>query len=404
MRNYIRQILKNDCGYACLKMYLSYLFKDSSFLYLPQRLKDNPYNLFELITISMRSGVSLKAYFFDNKELLLSKIKIPFLASICINKSRHMVFIRKIFFGILCIFDPKDGIKFMKFSKFKKYWDGNVLVFDSFLSNIKVKKVKNIDGNKIIYGLSILSELVSNIFLIIGISFLNLENFTYLTIIGGIFFFIFTLLSKILINKNANIINNKIIKLLKNSRGVENKYEFLKAFIKYKYSSSNSYILMFSSILSLIIMTIIISLNMFINLYFIFLIVFAYFALKIIFHPFTKKIQNEIDLIEIKIRDFTLNIDQLVALLDNLQTKTNNLFYVLLIKKYFFYILLLILVIGLCYISNNFTINFGFFYLMVYLIIHNLVKKIDDSKTKIANEKLEKCKILSLINSKLDKF
>ena len=71
MKYYIKQILKNDCGFACLKMYLSYLYKDTSYLFLAQTLVDKEYSLYDIINIAKYNGVGLKAYSFDDKNFFL---------------------------------------------------------------------------------------------------------------------------------------------------------------------------------------------------------------------------------------------------------------------------------------------------------------------------------------------
>lgn len=398
MKYYIKQILKNDCGFACLKMYLSYLYKDTSYLYLAQTLVDKEYSLYDIINIAKYNGVELKAYSFDDKNLLLQKIKKPFLAIIKVDNKKHMVFIRKVFLNFLIIFDPDKGVYVLSKNKFLKIWDSNILVFDKFKNSCIKHSKMDISGSKTCYFFSVFFELISSSFLVAGISLLNYEKYFYLVISFGILFLLFAGLSKIIINRNSKFINNKILNVVKEKSEIKANKEFVELLTKYKYGGLNYYVNLFSSVLSLVLISIIISLNVFINLYFVFLTVIIYFVLKISFYPLIKKIENQISKIENKFTGKPKN-DNLSLTLCDLQKKSDTLFKVLIIKKYIFYVCLFILVIGVCIVNNTFTLNFGFFYLIVYSIIFNLVEKIDNFKSKIKNEKEIKCKLVSLIKS-----
>ena len=398
MKYYIKQILKNDCGFACLKMYLSYLYKDTSYLFLAQTLVDKEYSLYDIINIAKYNGVGLKAYSFDDKNLLLEKIKRPFLAIIKVDNKKHMVFIRKVFLNFLVIFDPDRGVYVLSKNKFLKIWDTNILVFDKFKNSCIKHSRMNISGSKTCYFFSIFFELISSSFLVVGISLLNYERYFHLVILFGILFLLFAGLSKIIINHNSKYINNKILNIIKEKSEIKVSKEFIELLTKYKYGGLNYYVSLFSSVLSLILISVIISLNVFINLYFVFLTVIIYFVLKISFYPLIKKIENQINKIENTFTGKSEN-NVLSFALSDLQKKSDMLFKVLIIKKYIFYVSLFILVIGVCFLNNTFTLNFGFFYLIVYSIVFNLVEKIDTFKSKIKSEKEIKCKLVSLIKS-----
>ena len=62
MENKCLQIVDGDCGFACLKMMLSYYHKDKNYLYLPQDLNKNNYSFLEIIDIAKKYNLFLKGY------------------------------------------------------------------------------------------------------------------------------------------------------------------------------------------------------------------------------------------------------------------------------------------------------------------------------------------------------
>lgn len=73
--HYVKQLTKDDCGFASLKNLLANLFKDSSYLNLKQDENHGPYSYKEITEIAINEGVILKGLRFDKIEELSQFVK-----------------------------------------------------------------------------------------------------------------------------------------------------------------------------------------------------------------------------------------------------------------------------------------------------------------------------------------
>lgn len=128
MKDFVYQINSNECGYASLKMLLTLVLKDSSYLFLPHAEdKNHQYDLLELKEIAKANGVLLSGYIINNEYDLL-KLKTPFIfIKTLANGNKHAVVVKKLYKSFAIIYDPAIGKKTVRAKKYFAF-TGNVEV------------------------------------------------------------------------------------------------------------------------------------------------------------------------------------------------------------------------------------------------------------------------------------
>ena len=130
---YIPQILKDDCGFACLKMVLAYMNKDKNYLYLPQDESHGFYSYSDLKELGYEKGINFTGFEAANKEELVSCSTFPLILSIELkNGAKHAVVVTKVKWKKVYYLDPRSGSTSMPLNKFVNIWDGTGLMIESF--------------------------------------------------------------------------------------------------------------------------------------------------------------------------------------------------------------------------------------------------------------------------------
>ncbi len=130
---YIPQILKDDCGFACLKMVLANINKDKNYLFLPQDESHGPYSYSDLINIGKENCINFTAFEATKKEELSNCSSFPLILSITgKNGAKHAVVVTKIKWKKVYYLDPRKGSGNISLTKFINSWDGTGLMVESF--------------------------------------------------------------------------------------------------------------------------------------------------------------------------------------------------------------------------------------------------------------------------------
>ena len=178
---YISQILSNDCGFACLKTLLANLFKKEDYLYIPQDEEHGPYNYLELIGIAKKYGVTLKGVQMedDNQEKLPPS---PFLASLIVDESLHMVYVHKIGRRRVKFYDPAQGFRNVSLKAFLSIWDKTALVVESFKEKDELlnRFIECSTKERIILYLF---EIISLVSLFVGVMLIEKNTHIYIPVI-----------------------------------------------------------------------------------------------------------------------------------------------------------------------------------------------------------------------------
>lgn len=130
---YIPQILKDDCGFACLKMVLATINKDKNYLYLPQDENHGYYSYSDLVELGYEQGINFTAFEANNKEELVTCSSFPLILTIELkNGAKHAVVVTKVKWKKVYYLDPRSGSGSMPLKKFVDIWDGTGLMAESF--------------------------------------------------------------------------------------------------------------------------------------------------------------------------------------------------------------------------------------------------------------------------------
>lgn len=140
MKNFIKQKRKGDCGLTCLKILLSNIYNDTSYL----RLDDDNLDycsFFDLVKYASNYGVKLKGVECQNILLL----KLPFIAQIKHFDTTHFVLVIRIKRGKVEVFDPSIKKLKYKLSQFQLLFTGNALLVDDYDES----KIRRSESNKL---------------------------------------------------------------------------------------------------------------------------------------------------------------------------------------------------------------------------------------------------------------
>ena len=180
---FIHQILKDDCGFACVKMILATLNKDKNYLYIPQDESHGGYSLNDLVEIGQSYGVSFEAFRATNKNEVHKCSFFPFIAILGLkNGAKHAVCVTKIKWGRVHYVDPRYGKVNVSVTKFLVDWDGTGVRIESFQKRKCPTRCPNPIslGKKIILGII---QLISGVLAVLGVYFVKEGTPIYLPMI-----------------------------------------------------------------------------------------------------------------------------------------------------------------------------------------------------------------------------
>jgi len=180
---YIRQIQKDDCGFACLKMVLATVNKDKNYLFLPQKESHGMYSYEELLNIGKEYGVNFTAFRALEKESLGKDTRFPLIATICLkNGAKHAIVVTRVKFKRVYYTDPRMGKTSISFKKFMEIWDGTGLVIES-MEKMKcpIQSINPIKNSAKI-GLGII-QLISGACAVLGVYFIRDTTPIYIPVI-----------------------------------------------------------------------------------------------------------------------------------------------------------------------------------------------------------------------------
>lgn len=180
---YIRQIQKDDCGLACLKMVLASINKDKNYLFLPQKENHGMYSYDDLMNIGKEYGINFTPFKATEKESVDNCSNFPLIATITLkNGAKHAIVIRKIKFSRVFYTDPRLGKTSLSLKKFLEIWDGTGLMIESFeKTKCPIQPLNPIKtGAKI--GLGII-QLLSGASAVVGVYFIRETTPIYIPVI-----------------------------------------------------------------------------------------------------------------------------------------------------------------------------------------------------------------------------
>ena len=391
MSYYIEQIGENDCGIASLKMLLAILYKNKDFLYYPQKERNISYNYKELMQIASKEGVNLGvSKVVDKNDIFTYKTKNPFLISIKVENSLHLVLVKKIKRNKLLIYDPKNGIYWLKKEELINIWNGDIIEANEIRgSTFKANKI-NVYPKSFMF-LTMIFEMLSFLALFMAMFFVDKDFSFLIPLILFAVYIIFEFIYQKIIVLALKYFDNTI--LYRNYLDNRNNFkEYYLEMNNYKTLIISTPINFIASLMLIIFGLIILGMNNYLNV----IILIIVFAIQIGFRLFDKKYLNRKRSNLKNIEKNLFNNKQLTEQefkenISNLNDGTYNFVTYVNFKKYF----LVFITIALCLIYLGITgfvsLNFLLFHFFTYIFLQDQFDKILDLQKGFEKIKTYKC-------------
>ncbi len=362
-----------DCGYACLKMCLSYAYKDSKYLNLERNYTKNSYSFTDLKKIASKYDMELKGVEFSKKEELFRHTNA--IIQLNDNNISHFVLFVKTYKNYVIVNDPNFGQIKLEKNEFLTLFTGYALIIERCCKKKIDVKRRLLNKNYIIIYLTFLILDFGLIYLFSYISSNSENKSIWLTLTVAILI-CFSCFSKgyILLGQNKYYDKevNEILEvaLKKNIKLSSNEMTLILTLkgkiIHYVYGTLNDlFVLIFIS-------SILIS-NGLIHIFIILGIIISTYALKrmLLLDDTTKK--YELTKLENRFINFDTSFN-LVSIYKKLNQVGNRYIIEEGIQSYLYYLLIAIVVIVMNYISDINSFVYVSLFIGYYLIFMDRFK------------------------------
>lgn len=337
MNYYIPQITETDCGFACLKMLIATRYESQDALFIKQDENKGVYSFQDLKELGSEYGIELFGVSVENKNNIRS-LKFPFIALIKKkNGAAHYVFVKKIKLGDIYYSDPDEGDCFTSVKKFIGIWTGKALIEENF-SKKEVEMVDVLKARKTLDIFSIILQIVSASFLLLGIYFINYTK-AYIPMVFLSLFVVSEIIFRFyLINQMEKLDDD----ILENVKVDDEQYPlFLERYESYKKELMANKMNVVFSIIVIVSTSIMLLFNHFANTLLIVVPLFLAIIDVMVFNPFVKDKQNEISRDEKDLSRENNDIE-FGLVMNRIHAKSYRLTRYMLIKKYLFIFLILV--------------------------------------------------------------
>ena len=176
MKYYCLQLTKDDCGFAVVKMMLSFFHHDKNYLFMEQDLLQSNYSFLDLKNIARDNNLELRGY--EVQELEQVQI-FPLIGLIKLNGNAHYILIEKVTKKHIYFFDPLEGKQKIEKEDFYRIFTGFILIKDQ-VTKTNCKKYIKLFSYKYSYISLIFNTL--QVFLLFLASFIIEDHFKILFI------------------------------------------------------------------------------------------------------------------------------------------------------------------------------------------------------------------------------
>ena len=188
--NYLTyQANDHDCGFVSLKMLLATLSKNKSYLYLEKGEKKKGHTFADLIKIADEHGLTLKAYSDEEDKDLSFLLRGPALLLLDdhLTYNNHLVMVRRLKHGKVYFNDPNVGEVVMKEEEFLEKFTGKFLQVESCqIKPFQAKETKLVGFSNLIP--SIIFQILSMVFLLVGLYFVQKDEYVFIPLVFLILF------------------------------------------------------------------------------------------------------------------------------------------------------------------------------------------------------------------------
>ena len=359
---FIPQMDQTDCGFACLKMLVATLYEDERALYIKQDEGHGPYAFKQIQDKGKVFGVELKGIAIEDKKEI-KNIRFPFIALLKKkNEVFHYVLVTKVKYGLVYFCDPSEGESILSIKSFSSLWTSNALIIDDFEKKEDVEFIKydiRKNDEKVLINVF---QVLSAIFLIIGIYFVNDK----VKIVVPLLFLLLSLVSeivlRILLIKQIKKMDDEFLTGI----NLEKKryFDFYERFEDYKKKAISSKMSVVFSFIAIIFIAIVTLLN---NIYNAFLILVP-LLLAIINSKFVEvAIREKDEVLSIEEREIYAikNVDIFKEHIGKLHVRGYKIAKMLLINK----CINIVLIVGVALLTTALNKTFSLPFLIFYSVI-----------------------------------
>ncbi len=393
---YIPQILKDDCGFACLKMVLATINNDKNYLFLPQDEEHGFYSYSDLMDIGKDNGVNFTAFEANKKEEVVNCSSFPLIVTLELkNGAKHAVVVTKIKWKKVYYIDPRKGSTSLSLKKFIDIWDGTGLMIENYeKQKCPIKPIVPI--KKTYSVLMEIMQLLAAGLAAVGIYFIKDDTSIYVPAI----FLSLAIVSELIMKAMNYKAMKKLDQFFFSDSHVPLKgyREYLTRFENYKRLSLSSPINLLLLFVILVGLSAVVLLNDIRNAMLVLApIVIALFE-AIVISPTLKSKKNEIEELEDGL-DGAENSEDLQSKVRNLHAKAYSFSYIKLACQYLYaglIILVALLTMHLCGISS---FPYIIFYACISMAILKTLQDLLSFNDKIEEFNIVKVKITNSVNS-----
>lgn len=389
MKYFIPQINEHDCGYASLKILLSLIYKNKSYLLLNNsKAIKGPLTYKQIQDLAFNHRVRLTGIKFINKAHFNNFKNLPIIASIKNpNGSLHAVVVKQIGRFFVKIIDPAKGVYRLSKKKFYSLWDSTCLYVEKLLKDPDEFKIEQPGLFK--YNLiSLMIQIFSNASMLFSIFFIN--NNIHIGLPIGLFtlFALLEITNMYILFKKMNCIDNFYSKRI----DLENNcpIDYYKCLEDYKKSFLSNQKNVFISAILITVLSILTLINNPLN----FLLIATPLSLTcfdyLLFNNRSQNMLYEIVSMERKLEK-KQDMQNSIKMIEKIHKKGYYFSKFMIYKKYIYYfILILMSFITMTLTVNELNLVHIVFYLSIEIILFEQYHKI----VKAQNDRYENLKRL----------
>ncbi len=366
MKYFIPQIDQTDCGFACLKMLIAHLYEDERALFIKQDENHGPYNMSQIKEKGEEYGISLQGVEITDKKSI-KEMRFPFIAVLKKkNDLYHYVLVTKVKWGYVYYSDPREGESSASMKNFFSLWVGNALIVEDF-EKVEIDFKGDLTKTAKKSVLTIIFQVLSAIFLGIGIYFIDEETKIYIPLLFLALALISEILLRVLLVRRMEKMDDEFVLGLDADR--KKLYQLYERYEDYKKKSISSKMNFVFAFIVIIFITFITLLN---NIYNAFVVLLPLF-ISIIDVKFVEgDLKEKDEVISLEEREIIgmKNIDNFKKQIEKIHLRGYKMARLMLVKKYIYAGLIAIVALLTTVFNETFSLPYVIFYFAIgYMLL-----------------------------------
>ena len=394
---FIPQIMETDCGFACLKIMLAIVKKDTKYLYIKQDESKKSFNYQELSNLAASYGMNVCGMATENKNDIRTVVNFPFIASIKeFANTYHAVVVRKVTRHRVKVIDPAKGYRSIPLKKFINMWDGSCMMIEKLYQYPVPETHTELPKSKK-PKISLFMEVISYLLLGLGIFFIDEKYHFMIPVSLLVGFMITSVTQKVILMRSMHEIDTSIIEM---ARGKNlNHGKFIKRLSNYKKQLFSIPTSIVSNLLVCLFLMSILIINSVKNTILV-SVPLAFAAIDLlVFNPIQ---EEKAKLIARREKETIWDKDEhFVDSLKLVQTKSYEIANFFLVKRYcFIFLMVLTAFLTMWFTSTHVTLAYTIFYFSIEMILYEYFSNLLSYKQKKLLYLRAKMKLINIINEK----